>query len=153
MKRYQNGVVGWGQPRDGSRLDSYGFQDLEISIQFHVALTSGYRDDNIRKFKLNTPTEVWWTMTRCWKMEPTSQRIIADIEDWPRVLGVIIASKGCVVHGEAVRSSHRYQRLDGKGPMASQMKSHDRIALFSGWPVHSDAQAAFESLTESQEQW
>ena len=86
-------------------------------------------------------------------MEPTSQRIIADIEDWPRVLGVIIASKGCVVHGEAVSSGHRYQRLDGKGPMASHMKSHDRIALLYGRPVHSDSQAAFESLTESQEQW
>ena len=56
-------------------LDSYGFQDLELSIQFLVALISDYHDDDIRKFKLNTSTEVWRTMTRYRKMEPTSQRI------------------------------------------------------------------------------
>jgi hypothetical protein len=83
---------------------------------------------------------------------PTSARIVADIVDWPRVLGVIVVAKGCVVHGEAVRSGHRYQRLDGKGPMKSHMKSHGRVATFRGRPVHADAMMAFNALTQTQEQ-
>jgi hypothetical protein len=71
-------------------IDSYGFQDIELSIQFLVALNSNYRYNDGRKFKLNTLAEVWRSMTRCWMMEPISERVIADIEDWPRARGIII---------------------------------------------------------------
>ena len=151
VKRYQDGVVG-DSPEMARGLDSYGFQDLELSIQFHVALTSEYPDNDPRKFKLGTPTDVWNTMVRCWQTEPTSDRVIADIEDWPRVLQVIVDAEGCVVHGEAVRSGHRYQRLDGKGLMKSKLKSHGRVALFHGRPVHPDAMQAFLSLTDSKKE-
>ena len=36
-------------------------------------------------------------MTKCWTLEPTSARIIADIEDLGNVLDLIIENKGCVV--------------------------------------------------------
>jgi hypothetical protein len=32
-------------------------------------------------------------MRRCWQLEPTSARIIKDIEDLPRVLGIDIHIK------------------------------------------------------------
>jgi len=151
VKRYQDGVVG-DSPEMARGLDSYGFQDLELSIQFHVALTSGYADNDPRKFKLGTPNEVWNTMVRCWQIDPSPDRVIADIEDWPRVLQVIVDAKGCVVHGEAVRSGHRYQRKDGAGLMKSKLKSHGRVATFHGRPVHPDALEAFRSLTDSKKE-
>ena len=151
VKRYQDGVVG-DSPEMARGLDSYGFQDLELSMQFHVALTSEYSDNDPRKFKLGTPTDVWDTMMRCWQTEPTSDRVIADIEDWPRVLQVFVDAEGCVVHGEAVRSGHRYQRLDGKGAIKSKLENRGRGSTLHGRPVHPDAMEAFRSLTESRKE-
>ena len=80
---------------------------------------------------------------RCWQTESTSDRVIDDIEDWPRVLQVIVNAEGSAVHGEAVRSGHRYQRLDGKGLMKSKLNSHGRVTQLHGRPVHPDAMDAF----------
>ena len=121
-------------------------------MQFHVALTSEYSNNDPRKFKLGTPTDVWDTMMRCWQTEPTSDRVIADIEDWPRVLQVIVDAQTCVVHGEAVRSGHRYQRLDGKGAMKSKLENRGRVSTLHVRPVHPDAMEAFRSLTESRKE-
>jgi hypothetical protein len=46
---------------------------------------------------LGTPSQVWKTMEKCWSLEPTSQRIIEDIDAFPRVLQKIIEINGCAV--------------------------------------------------------
>ena len=115
-------------------------------------MTSEHSDDDPRKFILGTPTDVWDTMMRCWQTESTSDRVIADIEDWPRVLQVIVEAEGCVVHGEAVRSGHRYQGLDGKGVMKSKLQNRGRVDKLHGRPVHPDAIEAFRSLTASRKE-
>jgi hypothetical protein len=129
-------------------LDSYGFADLELSMLFHVALTSVYRDDDPRKFIMNTPSEVWKTMTRCWTDEPTSERVIADTEDWPRVLATIRDAQGTIFLGEALRSGHCWQRSDGKGLLASKFRARQRISTLHGRSVYLNAQEAFDSLIQ-----
>ena len=79
-------------------LDSYGFADLEVSMAFHEALTSKLKRDDPHKFQFGTPSQVWSSMRRCWDVEPTSERIVQDILDWPRVLQLIVDAKGCEVH-------------------------------------------------------
>ena len=61
------------------------------------------------------------------------------------MLQVIVNAEGCVVHGEAVRSGHRYQRFDGKGLMKSKLKSHGRVTQLHGRPVHPDVMDGFFS--------
>ena len=46
-------------------------------------------------------------MERCWDVEPTLKRVVQDIEDWEFVLDKIIAARGVVVHGLALRHGKR----------------------------------------------
>ena len=48
-------------------------------------------------------------------MEPTSERIVQDILDLPRVLGKNVEARGCIVYVNVLRNGHRTHRLDGKG--------------------------------------
>ena len=91
--------------------------DLELSMAFHQALTSGWAANNLKKFQFGTPSQVWSAMSRCWEVEPTSERIVQDIIDLPRVLQKFIDAKGTVAYGEAFRNGHRVRRAYGKGTM------------------------------------
>lgn len=75
-------------------LDAYGFSDFKRSTERMRALTSVYDIKDPRRFNFGTPSQVWYTMERCWTMEPTSDRIIADIEDFGNILELIIEFKG-----------------------------------------------------------
>ena len=88
-----------------------------------MALTNRLANNDPRKFQLGTPAEVWRTMYRCWEMEPTSERIVQDILDLPRVLEKNVEANDCVVHGEALRNGHRARRLDGKVFFKDTIKS------------------------------
>jgi hypothetical protein len=90
--RYQGKVVGHS-PEFSRGLDCYGFSDFKRCTERHRALTSSYELNNPRRFNFGTPSQVWETMRRCWQLEPTSARIIKDIEDLPRVLGIDIHIK------------------------------------------------------------
>ncbi len=78
-------------------------------------------------------------MIRCWNVEPTSERIVQDILDWPRVLQKIVEAKGCVVHGEAIRSGHRALRADEKGTLTSRLRTRQRKDTMICRPIHPDA--------------
>lgn len=58
---YLNKVVG-NSPELCRGLDSHGFKDLNDSIQYHTTLTSKYDVDDIRAFRMGTPTQVWSKM-------------------------------------------------------------------------------------------
>jgi hypothetical protein len=77
------------------------------------ALTFTYDIKDPRRFIFGPPTQVWHTMERCWTLEPTSDRIIADIEDFGNVLDVIIEFKGCVGPECRLRHGHRLQAHNG----------------------------------------
>ncbi len=99
-------------------LDSSGFADLEVSMAFHEAVTSKLDRDDPEKF-----AQVWSSMSRCWDIEPTSQRFVQDILGWLCMLKMIMDAEGCAVHGEAIRSGHRAVRSDEKGALTTCLRT------------------------------
>jgi hypothetical protein len=94
--RYAWKIVG-DSPELCRGLDAYGFADFIRCCERHRILTSQYDNDDPRKFNFGTPDQAWHTMERCWTLEPTSDRIIADISGLVEVLQKIIEHKGCVI--------------------------------------------------------
>ena len=90
---YWNTVVG-DSPELARGLYLFGFADLECSMTFHQAITTRYANNDPAKFSFGTPRQVSKSMTLCWKVEPTSNRVIQDILDLPRVLKKIVEVKG-----------------------------------------------------------
>ena len=110
------------------------------------ALTSGYDNSDKRKFKFGTPPEVWSTMLWCWDHEPTSARILADIEDFGNVLLMIVAFEGCVVPECRLRHGHRQQAHNGGRVLKRKVTSRQRKHLLRMGPVHDDAADALRLL-------
>ena len=133
-------------------LDSYGFSDLMVSIGFHVAITYKLRKDNPLKFQLSTPREVMRCMTRCWSVDPTSERVRDDIESWDFAIDKIIAARGTVVHGLALRHGHRLMRTDGKGECTTRVSNKQRKEYMLCRPVHEDAVPSFSLLSGVEDQ-
>jgi hypothetical protein len=155
--RYYRKVVG-DTPELCRGLDSHGFADLRRSMLFHVALSSLYpltvknadgKDvANPKRFNMGTPAEVEDTMFRCWKLEPTSERIVQDIQALPRVLGKIIEAEGRVVPDEFLRTGRRELSAADKTTLLkhkvrkSQRKSNNAKLP----PIHPDCLDALASL-------
>ena len=144
--RYHYKVVG-DSPEFCRALDSHGFADLVICMAYHCSLSSVYPVDDPRRFHMGTPAQVWSTMTRCWQVEPTSDRIVEDIRALPEVLERIIAAKGCVVQDQFLRSGRRARRADDKGDCKNKPVSKQRISTLRARPLHPDCQEAFAMLT------
>ena len=118
-----------------------------MSIKFHVAITAGLVCEDPKKFQLGTPNEVWACMSRCWDLcEPTSDRIVEDIQGLPGVLEKIFANQGCVISGDDLRGGHRAARHDGKGPLSSRLRNNQRKDSQFNRPIHPDAQASYNDL-------
>jgi hypothetical protein len=144
--RYHDCVVG-DSPEMNRGTDSFGFFDLEVSIEFHITLTWFLETNDAKKFQLGTPAEVWRCLERCWSLEPTSERIVEDFLSWKDTLQKIIAAKGCMVPGLALRSGHRDVRLDNKGQCKARVSKHQRKATTAILrPVHVDAADALETF-------
>ena len=143
--RYENKVVG-DSPEMCRGLDAYGFSDFKRCTERMRALTSVYDWMDPRRFKFGTPKEVWNTMARCWTIEPTSERIIADIEDFSNVLGTIISHNGCVVPECRLRHGHRQQAHNGGRVLMRKVTQRQRKQLMTMGPVHSDAEEALQIL-------
>ena len=95
---------------------------------------------------LGTPSQVWKTMEKCWSLEPTSQRIIEDIDAFPRVLQKIIEINGCAVKDQAIRSGRRARRSNDQGDSKNKIIKRQRKATIAGRPVHPDCEDAQELL-------
>ena len=64
--------------------------------------------------KTGTPDEVWFIISRCWRIDPSSDHIIEVIEGFPRVLDIIINYSGCIVPAMNFRSGERAESHDKK---------------------------------------
>ena len=146
VKYYRDSVVG-DSPENARALDSYGFSDLETSISYHVAMTAALEVDDVKKFQLGTPRQIWSAMERCWNLcEPTSDRIVQDIQGWPAVLEKIVDAQGCMIPGDDLRSGHRAERQDGTGPLKSRLRRNQRKGDQGERPLHPDAVDARKAL-------
>ena len=61
---YESKLVG-NSPEMCRGLDLHGFADLEASVLHHTALTAIYDINDQKAFRMETPTQVWSTLTRC----------------------------------------------------------------------------------------
>ncbi len=104
--RYHYKLVG-DSPQYRCALNSQGFADLVICMAYHCSLSSVYPVDDPRRFHIGAPAQVWLTMTRCWQVEPTLDRIVEDILALLGVLEGII-----VVQDQFLRSCRRARRAD-----------------------------------------
>ena len=108
-KYYQYKVV--GDSPELCPLDNYLFADLERCKNFHVALSSFIpKHDDPRCFHLGTPMQVEKTLCRCWEVEPTSERIIADIKKIPGTIQQLIDARGTLLKNEFLRKGRRAAR-------------------------------------------
>ena len=58
----------------------------------------------------------------------------------------IIAARGTIVHGLALRHGHRWVRADGKGESTCRHLCRQRKETFCGRPVHPDALPSLHRL-------
>eukprot|EP01034_Spumella_vulgaris_P034523 gene34523-42580_t len=147
--RYEGKLTG-DSPEMCRGLDSHGFADLVCSMQLHGSLSSLYPAGDPRRFGLGTPEEVWSTMSRCWLMEPTSERIVQDVSKWEAVVDIIIAARGCVVQDIFFRSGRRgdeWMRAKGDGQCKNKPRARQRKATLKLRPIHPDCVDAFNRLT------
>jgi hypothetical protein len=102
--------------------------------------------DDPRRFNFGTPKEAWNTMVRCWEIEPTSKRIIADVMDFPNVLKIVIEHEGAVVPEINFRHGHRAQAINGGRVLKHKVSRRQRKHLLTMGPIHPDAQEALDKL-------
>ena len=88
-------------------LDNNLFADLMFAVKQHVALTHSLEPGNPKKFSTGTPQQCWRTLVRTWQVAPTPERIVQDIQRWPKALDAIIEAQGAVVHDQTERHGRR----------------------------------------------
>mmetsp|Transcript_75509 Transcript_75509/g.125910 ORF Transcript_75509/g.125910 Transcript_75509/m.125910 type:complete len:157 (-) Transcript_75509:111-581(-) len=93
--RYEEVLV--GDRPEVCPLDSNLFSDHAYGMKQHVAITCNLPHNDENKFKMGTPSEVDSTMERTWEVAPTSERIVQDIQRFPKALDAIIAAEGAKV--------------------------------------------------------
>jgi hypothetical protein len=143
---YRGKVVG-DSPEICRGLDSHGFADLGEAITYHCSISSAYDPDDPRRFGMGTPAEVWSTVTRCWEVAPTSERICEDIMRFPEVLDKILERNGCVVPDEFLRTGRRARRADGNGEVKHKPRKRQRKeTAMRARPRHADVEAARTAL-------
>jgi hypothetical protein len=143
--RYWCKVVG-DSPEICRGLDAYGFADFKRFIARMRALTSVYALDDKRRFNFGIPTQVWNTMLRCWTMEPNSDRIIQDIEDFGNVLDKIIEAEGCVIPECRLRHGHRLLSHNNGRVLKHKVNNRQRKHLLKMGSIHPDAKDALAML-------
>jgi hypothetical protein len=143
--RYKNKVVG-DSPEFCRALDSHGFADLCVSMRYHCSLTSTYAHDDPQRFNMGTIPEVWRTMTRCWEVDPSSERIVEDILALPRVLERVIAARGCCVQDEFLRTVRRHRSADGTRDLDRKPNMKQRKQTLTARACHPDALKGLMSI-------
>lgn len=116
-------------------------------MNYHSQLSSLLPINNQDRFNTGTPAELWSSITRCWEISPSSERIVEDIEGFRGVLEKIVESKGCVVSDENFRTGRRARRANGDGLCKRNPQIARRVANIDNVPLHpslEDVQARVE---------
>jgi hypothetical protein len=123
-------------------LDSHWFADLKVCIAFCLSLSSVYDVGDPRHFNSGTPNEMWATMVKCWDLEPTSDRIVEDISNFPEILRKIIANHGCVLYSDSLHTGRRAISSDGSRVLKHKPRPSQRKATHRARVIHPDLQEA-----------
>jgi hypothetical protein len=132
----QQGKVVGDSPELCRSLDAYGFSDLEAAITYNVSMSTFLPKADPRRLSMHTPAALFETMKLCWDFcEPTSERIVQDIEGFDRALEMIIEAKGTIVKAEGLRHGRRAARHNGKGELTTRLRSSQRKATLKERPL------------------
>ena len=146
--RYDSSLVG-NSPELMRALDCHGFNDFKQSTYYHVALTSVYPLNDPDRMFDGTPKQLEETMTKCWTLEPTSERIVEDIQGLQPALEKIIAAKGADCD---LRSGRRQQKLNWMGKCKGRTRKSQRISTIQERPTHPTAMRAIDLLIAEAEE-
>lgn len=80
------------------------------------------------------------------EMEPTSERIVEDIQSLKRTLEMIVQYKGCLVPDMDMRSGRRQAKLNGNGLCKGKARKSQRIATLRERPTHPTALRALDLI-------
>ena len=111
-------------------FDSCGFKHCTERMRGLTTSWANERSDDKRRFNLGIPKEAWRTMTRCWEIEPTSERIIADIMDFPNVLKIFIDHEGAVVTEMNFRHGQQAQAMNISLKLLSNNESNNNGLIY-----------------------
>ena len=87
-------------------------------------------------------------MTKCWTLEPTSERIVNDISSLDVTLQKIVAAKGCLVPDEDLRSGRRQAKLNGAEQCKGKTHKSQRIATLKERLTHPSAVRALDLIAQ-----
>ena len=148
--RYHSKIVG-DSPEVCRGLDSHGFADLKLSVNYHTALSSMYLYNDPRRFLFGTPDEAMRTMERCWEVAPSSDRIVEDISKFARILESIIEYRGCVVPDYYLRSGRRHVSVRSEAvTLKKKPRDRQRKVTLRGLTLpHHDCDDAYLRLGRS----
>ena len=124
-----------GDSPECSPCDSHSFAYLEDHMKANVHATYTMLDDDERKFKSGTPSELSRTLRRVWDVIPTSEQIIKDILHLPVAWEMIRKSKGTIVESLNNRRGRRGSGLK-RAPRPSQ-----RISTLRERELHPDVKS------------
>ena len=110
---YKGSMV--GNSPEFQPCDSNLFSDFERQIMVHRALTYHYDNDDVRKFKCGTPTDMASTMVRAWSMLPP-HRIVQDCNRWVTAYQTVLEAKGCIVEELNPRHGRRADKAAAAPP-------------------------------------
>ena len=103
-------------PENGRGTYSFGFADLEYSVNFNLSLSTVYQYGDLRWiFAQGNQEQLRHLVSEVLKhCGPTLERIDEGISCWPAVNKNIIAVNGAVVGDCNFRTGHRVLLIDGK---------------------------------------
>ena len=130
------------------------FCDLDVSLQYHVAMTSKLAEDDPRKFSLATPKQIDSAVHRLLDPQfqgeegcPTAARVPGDIKKVLESYKQVVKAQGAFIKGIGNRTGGRADKVPESVKERGGSRPHNTQAARAEflW-LHPDAQSALESL-------
>ena len=104
---YENKVP--GDQHTASPLDDACFSDFKAARSDHIAETFDVERGDPLKFSMATPALGESCFRRVWQVAPVPERIIQDLDRWPKSIQAIVDNQGMLVEKQKA-SGHRRSR-------------------------------------------
>ena len=132
-------------------LDNSLFNDLELSLDWHCAVTAYLKHDSPKKFTKATPKAISSAVARIWNHMlpgeegvPRSSRIVEDCNKALKAFEKVLDKEGGLVKGLANNPGHRHKKARTGQHGGKRIKGQGEALTKLRW-LHPDAYSAFEA--------